>query len=410
MVSPEWYCVQQLINAQHKKISITSKDHKSYSQIYAWYKGVLRRYFFYEWCCTRLAKKSIKEPLKYFLMLGMYRLDTHPDQVAQIVNHMVSMTQPSKAKPLVNAVLREYLRSKERLISKSLGDPVLVYDIRPSLLERLQQAQINWRQWIKQVKQVPKICILVNVQRVRLEELCTLWEQQEVLFEKGDCPNMLVLKRSCLVHQLPGYQEGFFSVVSGANQLLADQWTLNPESYVLDACAAPGGKSALIYNKGVKQIQATDIDLERIERLTQNMQRLGIKAEITVRDWTESVAEKQFDAIWLDVPCSATGVIAKHPEIAVWDRNDHLNEAVQSQLLRNAWRSLKPGGTIFYTTCSVLPHENEQMINCFLEEVNMSEALPMPSQGIFSTSVGAYYQSDYSLDVVYGCLLKKTDK
>ena len=174
---------------------------------------------------------------------------------------------------------------------------------------------------------------------------------------------------------LPGFAEGWFSVQDGAAQLAAPLLDAQPGERILDCCAAPGGKSAHILERttGLAQLIALDSEASRLTRMTENLQRLQLHANLVCADAAELDSwwdGNCFDRILLDAPCSATGVIRRHPDIR-WLRKSadiEVLQALQYKILTNLWRTLKPGGTLVYATCSVLPDENTGQISRFLQE------------------------------------------
>ena len=164
------------------------------------------------------------------------------------------------------------------------------------------------------------------------------------------------------------------SVQDGGAQLAAESLDLQPGQQVLDACAAPGGKTGHILEM-VQPLKVTvvDVDEVRLQRVSENLQRLGLTAEVLVGDASQPAgiwAETRYDRILLDVPCSATGVIRRHPDIKYLRRPEDIEQLVQlqGQILRSIWPLLKPGGLLLYATCSLLPEENELQVVRFLEQ------------------------------------------
>jgi 16S rRNA (cytosine967-C5)-methyltransferase len=183
----------------------------------------------------------------------------------------------------------------------------------------------------------------------------------------------VVLDQPCPVAILPGFFEGHISVQDGAGQRVAPLLTLRPGQRVLDACAAPGGKTSHILELEPKldTLIALDVDTARLERIGDNLRRLQLTAQVVQGDatcpktWWDG---NPFDRILLDAPCSGSGVIRRHPDIKVLRREDDISRlaALQERLLSALWPLLAPGGLLLYCTCSILPPENEQQILKFL--------------------------------------------
>lgn len=183
----------------------------------------------------------------------------------------------------------------------------------------------------------------------------------------------IYLEKPCPVDSLPGFRDGLVSVQDEASQLIPQLMALEPGLSILDACAAPGGKTCHILEsvRSQTRIVAIDNDARRLERLHQNLARLQLSAEVLVadagasKDWWDG---EPFDRILLDAPCSATGIIRRHPDIKVLRREGDLEKLkqIQTHLLNGLWACLKPGGLLLYSTCSVLPEENNDIVDSFL--------------------------------------------
>jgi len=192
----------------------------------------------------------------------------------------------------------------------------------------------------------------------------------------------ITLQQATDVTQLPGYDDGWFAVQDAGAQLAAPLLDLHAGQRVLDACAAPGGKTAhLLALQPDIHLLALDISASRLQRVSENLQRLGHHATVMCgdaaqRDWWDG---QLFDRILLDAPCSATGVIRRHPDIKSLRHADDIAElaATQQQLLQNLWPMLAPGGLLLYATCSVFRQENEQVVAAFLAQQPDARQLPV---------------------------------
>jgi 16S rRNA (cytosine967-C5)-methyltransferase len=177
------------------------------------------------------------------------------------------------------------------------------------------------------------------------------------------------------VHTIPGFDQGIVSVQDEAAQLSADLLAPQPGETVLDACCAPGGKTGhlLEIQPKLSRLVALDLEQRRLERVKDNLQRLGLTAEIVchdaqqIQDWWDG---ELFDRILLDAPCSATGVIRRHPDIKLLRKATDIAKlaSLQLSLLKALWTTLRPGGRLVYATCSILPTENTQVIEAFVEQ------------------------------------------
>jgi 16S rRNA (cytosine967-C5)-methyltransferase len=217
------------------------------------------------------------------------------------------------------------------------------------------------------------------------------------------------------VESLPGFGNGQASVQDGAAQLAASLLELAPGQSVLDACAAPGGKSChLLETEPRLHLTAMDIDAERLQRVTENLSRLELEAELVEGDAASPAgkwAERQYDRILLDVPCSATGVIRRHPDIKLLRREADIAElaALQRRILKAIWPLLKPGGLMLYATCSILPAENEHQLDWFLVEQPQARERSIDASWGEACSVGRQIApGEGGADGFYYALLEKT--
>jgi len=179
----------------------------------------------------------------------------------------------------------------------------------------------------------------------------------------------LILEKGIPVTELPGFSQGLVSIQDEASQLAAVFLNPRGEERILDACAAPGGKAChLLEQMSSINLVANDIDKDRLSLVTDNLSRLGLSCKVSNQSIQDLTAEK-FDRILLDAPCSATGIIRRHPDIKLLRQDSDIDKLSTSQgeLLHSAWDLLKPGGEVLYSTCSVLPEENERVISMFLE-------------------------------------------
>jgi len=279
----------------------------------------------------------------------------------------------------LNACLRRFLRERDALVLAS--DGLVAKWNHPlwwiALLQRDYPEQ--WQSILETNNQAAPMAVRVNVQRTTRDDLLAQWQQAGVLaIPVGDYG--LVLDKARAVHDIPGFAEGLWSVQDSAAQCAAPllvnaSGNLKKSNLrVLDACAAPGGKTAhLLELLGPNaQVVALDIDAKRCERIDQNLQRLGLKAEIVVADAAQTKTwwdGQQFDAILLDAPCSASGILRRHPDVRWLRRESDIKQlaAIQKNLLKTLWPLLKPGGRMLYCTCSVFRQEGELQVKTFVE-------------------------------------------
>jgi 16S rRNA (cytosine967-C5)-methyltransferase len=260
------------------------------------------------------------------------------------------------------------------LLSAVDADPVARYAHPQWLLQEIRRRWPDrWQEILQAANARPVMSLRVNLGRVSRQDYFEKLGAAAVPARpiKGVASG-LVLDRPLEVTGLPGFSEGQVSVQDGGAQLAAGLLDLQPGQQVLDACAAPGGKSCHILElEPAVRLTAVDQDQTRLQRVRENLQRLDLSAGVFVGDAAAPVGEwaaTRYDRILLDVPCSATGVIRRHPDIKLLRRAGDIPALaeLQSRILSKVWQLLKPGGILLYATCSLLPQENEQQIEHFL--------------------------------------------
>jgi 16S rRNA (cytosine967-C5)-methyltransferase len=224
----------------------------------------------------------------------------------------------------------------------------------------------------------PPLTLRVNLARQSREHYLQKLSSLEIKATPGLLADSAIyLSEPIPVNEIPGFAGGEVSVQDEASQLVAGTLRLEPGLLLLDACAAPGGKTSSILEseRSLTRLIAIDRDKSRLSRIEENLQRLQLEAELVCADaailesWWDGEA---FDRVLLDAPCSATGVIRRHPDIKLLRTPEQVTAllATQQQLLHQLWQCLKSGGLLLYTTCSILPEENQAQIQQFLDSHN----------------------------------------
>ena len=352
--------------------------------------------------------------LHYLIMVGLYqvlytRVPAHAALAETVAG--AEVLKRANLKGLINGVLRQFQRQQEALIAEVDQGPQRYWH--PGwLLKRLQAAwPEQWQQIVEANNQRPPMWLRVNRQHHSREAWLELLQAAEKNAFNGDTPDALRLESPAPVSQLPGFDQGWVTVQDLSAQRCA--LLLEPQDHesILDLCAAPGGKTTHILEIAPKaNVLAVDIDEQRLSRVHENLQRLGMQAEVRQGDGRkpeEWCAEQQFDRILLDAPCSATGVIRRHPDINWLRRDRDIAElaTLQREILQAVWPRLKSGGTMIYATCSILPEENHQQIAAFLAEHDDAIAEKLPQGGINGWQV--FPSVDGGDGFFYAKLLKK---
>ncbi len=385
--------------------------------------GVLRWYPRLQALAGLLLSKPIKareKEIEYLILTGLYqllymRVPAHAAVAATV--EAVRVLDRRWASGLVNGVLRRFQREQETLLAEVEQDPVARYAHPVWLLDEIQTAWPGqWQAILEGANARPPMTLRVNQSRIGRQDYFERLRQETIPARPlQSVSSALMLDRPLDVTRLPGFQDGLVSVQDGGAQLAAGLLDLQPGQKVLDACAAPGGKSCHIkeLEPGV-ELTALDIDASRLERVRENLQRLQLEAEVVAGDAAEPEGEWsqiRYDRILLDVPCSATGVIRRHPDIKLLRRRSDLStlSELQARILKNIWPMLKPGGILLYATCSLIPRENEQQVERFLAEHEEARERPIEASWGHARSVGRQTLpgEDHMDGFYYACLEKR---
>jgi 16S rRNA (cytosine967-C5)-methyltransferase len=367
---------QSLTSAlEHTLSTLENPQEKAFVQAVCY--GVCRYYHRLQFLLFQLLDKPIKDVEIYALaLIGLYQLAFMRVKTHAAVSETVDATPKKKswAKNLINALLRRYLREQEQLKKLANENPVALYSHPKWLISRIEN---DWYEKAPQIFQAanepPPMVLRVNaLQTTREKYLQQLSDLDIEAQAVENCPSAIRLVKPVGVTALPNFENGMVSVQDTAAQFAAGLLELEAGQHVLDLCAAPAGKTAHILElQNDLECVAVDIDATRMLRVETNLQRLNLSAQLIVGDATQPQTwwdGKQFDRILVDAPCSALGVIRRHPDIKLLRRAEDLTAlpTLQAQILTAAWTMLKEGGLLVYATCSILKAENEDQIAQFL--------------------------------------------
>ncbi|MFA6164262.1 MAG: 16S rRNA (cytosine(967)-C(5))-methyltransferase RsmB [Methylobacter sp.] len=369
----------QSLTAALDKALQTVESSKDRAFIQALCYGVCRQYHRLDFILNQLLDKPLKDTdVKALALVGLYQLKFMRVKSHAAVSETVLATRKKPwAKSLINAVLRTYLREQEGLERKADKFQVAALSHPEWLIKQIEQ---DWPEQAQKIllenNQQPPMALRVNLSRTSRDHyLQALMDKDIAAVAVSFCPSAIMLDKPVPVDLLPGFAEGLVSVQDAAAQLAAELLDVQPGHRVLDVCAAPGGKTAHILESQsqLKELVAVDIDESRMQRVSENCQRLNLQAKLVVGDaanpegWWDG---KPFDRILLDAPCSALGVIRRHPDIKLLRRAEDIKPllALQKAILQAVWPLLAPGGLLLYATCSILKQENEQQVQAFLAE------------------------------------------
>ena len=343
--------------------------------------GTLRWYPQLQAIVNHLISKPIKDKereIQALLACGIYQLMYLRVADHAAINETVNAAVKLKrlwAKGLVNGVLRNFQRQQQSLGETLSSLPEFASAHPQWLINRLKTA---WPQQAEEILQANNMqapmCLRVNALRCSRDDYLKLLADANIGASPTEYSNCGVLLDSPQeVTALPGFAEGTISVQDESAQLAATLLEVQAQHRVLDACCAPGGKTCHILEAQPKLASLTAIDLEqqRLERCQENLQRLNLQANLIAADvgdldqWWD---KQSFDRILLDAPCSASGVIRRHPDIKLLRQDTDIENLskIQSELLEKVWKTLRKGSMLVYATCSVLPEENDQVVARFL--------------------------------------------
>lgn len=360
--------------------------------------GTLRWFHRLAAIAALLLERPLKEKdgdIHALLLIGLYqlkymRLPAHA-AVTETVAAAEALGKPW-AKNLLNACLREYLRRAARLDEVIENDPTLQYSHPAWLIEEIRRVYPeHWERILAAGNERPPMVLRVNLlKNSRDEYLARLEAAGLAAAPHTAAESAVTIATPVAVAELPGFAQGCVSVQDAAAQLAAGLLDARPGERVLDACAAPGGKTAHLLERtpALAECVALDADPARTALIEQNLARLGLNARVVVGDaagpatWWDG---RPFARILADAPCSATGVIRRHPDIKLRRRPEDLPKLIETQrrILDGLWPLLSRGGKLLYATCSILPRENEQQIEAFLaRHADAREAPLVPPVGL----------------------------
>ncbi len=350
--------------------------------------GVLRNFYYLSACLEQLLNKPLADKhqdLELLIMAGIYSIDELNRPAHASVNFAVESTVPLKkpwAKKLVNGVLRNYQRKREQIQADIQEDREAQSNHPEWLVQRIEAAYPDHVASIVAANQTePPMTLRVNVAKQSRESYLEKLNAADMQAEPGSlCQTSIYLTQPVPVEHLPGFKEGEVSIQDEASQLVVSLLNLKSDLSVLDACAAPGGKTcAILESNGSLNVCAIDQDPTRTELIEDNLKRLELKADVQAIALEQHTGVNLYDRILLDVPCSAIGIIRRHPDIKLLRLETDIAKlvATQEELLAKAWSLLKANGELVYSTCSILPSENREVVGAFLETHSDAELIPI---------------------------------
>ncbi|GEM76263.1 16S rRNA (cytosine(967)-C(5))-methyltransferase RsmB [Vibrio sagamiensis] len=370
---------------------IRSRDHALLQEMCY---GALRFLPRLETIANQLMDKPLKGKQRVFhhlILIGIYQLSFMRIPAHAAVGETVEGTKDLKGprlRGLINAVLRNYQRNQAELDQMAVSHNAGKYGHPSWLLKLLQQAYPEqWEKIVDANNQKAPMWLRVNHQHHSRDAYQALLKNENIdSTVHPQAMDALKLASPCDVMKLPGFNQGWVSVQDAAAQLSINYLTPKDGELILDCCAAPGGKTAHILERtSGSKVVAIDCDETRLQRVHDNLQRLNLQAKVIYgdarhpQDWWQGA---QFDRILLDAPCSATGVIRRHPDIKWLRRAEDITALaeLQSEIFDAMWAQLKPGGTMVYATCSITPQENVEQVKAFLDRTTDAQLVDSDPQ------------------------------
>ena len=385
--------------------------------------GICRWYGDLNQIASSLMDKPIRNKdrvIHFLLLVGLYQLRHLNIAEHAAVSETVKACKPLKkqwANNLINGCLRTYQRESK---AYSLNEPEMARISHPDWMAKAISAA--WPQQAHAIfsanNQRPPMCLRVNSLLNTRSEYLSLLQKADIQAQADSFSwDGIVLDKPVSVTTLPGFFEGLVSVQDTAAQLAAEILDAKPGQAVLDACAAPGGKTAHLLERADNQLimHAVDVSEPRREQLHSTLDRLHLNADVYLADAAKTptwpVAKCGYDRILIDAPCSGLGVIRRHPDIKHHRQPNDIDalNVVQQELLQQLWALVKMGGRLLYMTCSILPCENQQQIELFLKNNKNAQAKDFSHPHALDLTLGKQtLPGIHDMDGFYYCVLQKT--
>ena len=343
--------------------------------------GTLRRYGRVQFLVDALSRKGATPPhVQALLWCALYALESGRYAEYTVVDQAVracALLEQWQARGYVNALLRAYLRGRTSLEERIAADDEARYQHPRWWIEILRRDHVlQWQSILEAGNRHPPMCLRVNRRRAKPQAILAMLAEAGL---KARClgDDALLLDTPVSVERLPGFSEGLVSVQDAGAQQCAPLLDLAAGQRVLDACAAPGGKSAHILESAHVQVTALDADPERAARIEPGLSRLGLTATVRAADCTALDTwwdGRPFERVLADVPCTGSGVARRHPDIKWLRRAGDVRSFAtrQGAILDALWRVLAPGGRLLYVTCSVFHDENDAVLDAFCARTPLS--------------------------------------
>jgi len=373
------------------KDALAATDAKLHPSVRSLSYGAVRGYYRHEAILGMLLSQPVRSLdflVRALLSVALYEIEDERSPEYAVVDAAVETakaTDAKRASGLINAVLRRYLRERKTVDAEIARKPATRHAAPIWLSDRLRADwPVRWTQLLAASDAQAPMWLRINSRLASTEDyLAQLQKAGIAARDYLPVPQAIVLEAPCDVHSLPGFAEGVVSVQDLGAQCAIFPLGLASGQRVLDACAAPGGKTALIAERepGLNKLLAVDIDPQRLGRVRENLARGKLSADIICADSAEPASwwdGAPFDRILLDAPCSGLGVIRRHPDIRLRKSPSDIDKlpALQGRLLRAMWKLLRPGGRLVYATCTITRSENRDCMAAFLAGTEGASIVP----------------------------------
>ena len=378
----------------------------------------------------RLAPRAPAPEVAALLAVALGQLQRERHAVHTVVDQAVAAAQQSPstraASGFVNAVLRNFLRRQGTLLAEVRADESVRYNLPAWWIERLRaEYPRDWAAIADSQRQPPPLILRVNSRRRTAHEYVTRLAQHAIEATQVGA-QAVWMHQPRPVADIPGFAEGDVSVQDAGAQLAAPWLEVRPGMRVIDACAAPGGKTAHLAELGATDLIALELDGARASRIGDNLRRIQLTARVIVGDavhpdtWLQAAGSGSFDRILLDAPCTASGIVRRHPDIPWLRRPADVAQltTVQAELLDALWPLLNAGGRLLYVVCSLFPEEGREQIARFrqrhfdVRQLNLPASQLLPAAVAEPAVVSAWQGSDLPTlhDGFFYALLEKRDE
>ena len=347
----------------------------------------------------RLAARVPAAEVAALLAVALAQLQRDRHAAHTVVDQAVAAAQQSPstrgASGFINAVLRNFLRQQATLLAELQADESVRYNLPGWWIERLRaEYPREWTAIADSQRQLPPLILRVNLRRATADEYVARLAQRAIAATQVGA-QAVWMHQPRPVAEIPGFADGDVSVQDAGAQLAAPWLGLQTGMRVLDACAAPGGKTTHLAELGADDLTALDVDSGRAMRIDDNLRRCHLTARVIVGDaahpdtWLRAAGRAPFDRILLDAPCTASGIVRRHPDIPWLRRPADVAQltTVQAELLEALWPLLNVGGRLLYVVCSLFPEEGREQIARFRERHADARQLNLPASQLLPASV-----------------------